>query len=41
VRALVAHVQGEDALARFYARLGFRYTGEVAEGELVMALDLA
>ena len=30
-----------DALARFYSRLGFKYTGAEDGGELVMALELA
>lgn len=40
-RALhVSHIRGADALARFYSRLGFRYTGAEDGGELVMALEL-
>lgn len=39
-RLLVSHTRGADALARFYTRLGFRYTGAEEDGELVMALEL-
>ena len=41
VKLLVSHVQGAERLARFYQSLGFRYTGEEDEGELVMARDLS
>jgi diamine N-acetyltransferase len=37
---LVSHMSGADGLARFYTRLGFRYTGAEEDGELVMALEL-
>lgn len=40
-RLMVSHTQGVDRLARFYTRLGFRYTGAVDEGELVMERPLA
>lgn len=40
-RLLVSHVKDADRLARFYASLGFTYTGEVDDGELVMELKLA
>jgi diamine N-acetyltransferase len=36
----VSHVPAAHALARFYQSLGFRYTGEQDEGELVMARTL-
>ncbi len=36
----VSHVPAAQALARFYRSLGFRYTGEEDEGELVMARPL-
>jgi diamine N-acetyltransferase len=36
----VSHQQSADALGRFYESLGFRYTGEVADGERVMVRDL-
>ena len=36
----VSHVEGADATRRFYLSLGFVDTGEVDEGERVMALDL-
>jgi diamine N-acetyltransferase len=39
-RLLVSHVNGVEPLARFYGSLGFRYTGEVDEDELVMAREL-
>lgn len=39
-RLLVSHVKHAEALGRFYASLGFRYTGREEEGELVMALPL-
>ena len=35
-----SHVPDAPALARFYRSLGFRYTGEVDDGELVMVRDL-
>jgi diamine N-acetyltransferase len=35
-RLLVSHVKGADRLGAFYQSLGFRYTGEEEEGELVM-----
>jgi diamine N-acetyltransferase len=37
---LVSHVEGADALGRFYTSLGFRYTGKVDDGELVMSRAL-
>ncbi len=40
-RLLVSHVRDAERLARFYQSLGFRYTGKVDEGELVMARDLS
>ena len=40
-RLLVSHVKDAERLARFYQSLGFRYTGKVDEGELVMARDLS
>jgi diamine N-acetyltransferase len=36
----VSHVPGAQGLARFYRSLGFRYTGEEEDGELVMARAL-
>lgn len=36
----VSHVPDAERLARFYQSLGFAYTGEVDEGELVLALRL-
>jgi diamine N-acetyltransferase len=36
----LSHVKGNDAVARLYRRLGFRYTGVEDEGELVMVRDL-
>jgi diamine N-acetyltransferase len=36
----VSHVQGAAPLARFYQSIGFRYTGEVDDGELVMVRAL-
>lgn len=36
----VSHVPDAERLARFYQSLGFAYTGEVDEGELVLALPL-
>ena len=36
---LVSHGQGEGSPAGFYQRLGFVYTGEVDDGELVMKLS--
>jgi diamine N-acetyltransferase len=36
----VSHVPEAQSLARFYQSLGFRYTGEQDEGELVMARPL-
>jgi len=36
----VSHVPDAAPLARFYQSLGFRYTGEQDEGELVMARAL-
>jgi diamine N-acetyltransferase len=36
----VSHVRTADALARFYQSLGFRYTGEEEDGELVMVRAL-
>jgi len=35
-----SHVPQAEALARFYGSLGFRYTGEEDDGELVMARPL-
>jgi len=35
-----SHVPEAEALARFYGSLGFRYTGEEDDGELVMARPL-
>jgi len=35
-----SHVEGEGNPAEFYAKLGFRHTGEVEDGELVMKFDL-
>ncbi len=40
-RLLVSHVKDADRLARFYGSLGFAYTGEEDDGELVMELKLA
>ncbi|HSN75569.1 MAG TPA: GNAT family N-acetyltransferase, partial [Anaerolineae bacterium] len=37
---LVSHGQGEGSPAPFYARLGFTYTGEEDDGELIMRLPL-
>ena len=39
-RLLVSHVKQADRLARFYASLGFVYTGREEEGELEMSLVL-
>jgi diamine N-acetyltransferase len=36
----VSHEKSADALARFYQSLGFRYTGEEDDGELVMVRPL-
>jgi diamine N-acetyltransferase len=36
----VSHTKGVDPLARFYQSLGFRYTGEEDDGELVMVRAL-
>jgi diamine N-acetyltransferase len=36
----VSHVPEAEALSRFYQSLGFRYTGEVDDGELVMTRPL-
>jgi diamine N-acetyltransferase len=36
----VSHVKSATALARFYASLGFRYTGEEDDGELLMTRAL-
>ena len=36
----VSHNKSAEPLARFYASLGFRYTGEEDEGELVMVRPL-
>jgi len=36
----VSHTTGVEALARFYGSLGFRYTGEEDDGELVMVRPL-
>lgn len=40
-RLLVSHVKDADRLARFYGSLGFAYTGEEEDGELIMELKLA
>lgn len=37
---LVSHGQGEGSPAWFYGRLGFQYTGEEDDGELIMRLPL-
>ena len=37
---LVSHVPGEGSPAGFYQKLGFNYTGEEDDGELVMKLTL-
>ena len=37
---LVSHVPGEGSPAGFYQELGFKYTGEEDDGELVMKLTL-
>lgn len=39
-RLLASHVKHAEALGRFYASLGSRYTGRKEEGELVLALEL-
>jgi diamine N-acetyltransferase len=39
-RLLVSHVKGAERVGRFYAALGFRYTGHEEDGELEMALEL-
>ena len=39
-RLLVSHVKDAARLASFYQSLGFRYTGEEDDGELVMELKL-
>jgi diamine N-acetyltransferase len=39
-RLLVSHVKDAEPLARFYHSLGFRYTGEEEDGELVMSRAL-
>jgi len=39
-RILVSHVRGEGGPGRFYRKLGFVYTGDEEDGELVMQLDL-
>ena len=36
----LSHVPAAEPLARFYRSLGFGYTGEVDDGELVMAMRL-
>lgn len=36
----LSHVPGEGNPAPFYERMGFAYTGEVDEGELIMRRDL-
>jgi diamine N-acetyltransferase len=36
----VSHSEGEGNPGGFYGRLGFKYTGEVDHGELVMKLVL-
>lgn len=36
----VSHVEAADALGRFYASLGFSYTGKVDDGERVMVRAL-
>jgi diamine N-acetyltransferase len=35
-RLLVSHVKGAERLARFYQSIGFTYTGDEDDGELVM-----
>jgi diamine N-acetyltransferase len=40
VALLVSHGEGEGSPGPFYQKLGFQYTGDVHEGELVMRLDL-
>lgn len=40
-RLLVSHVRDADRLARFYGSLGFAYTGDEDDGELIMELKLA
>jgi hypothetical protein len=37
---LTSHMPYEGNPGPFYQRLGFRHTGEVNDGELVMALSL-
>jgi diamine N-acetyltransferase len=37
---LVSHSQGEGSPAPFYASLGFEYTGQEIQGELIMRLPL-
>jgi diamine N-acetyltransferase len=39
-RVLLSHVPGEGNPGPFYEKLGFAYTGEEDDGELVMAIDL-
>ena len=39
-RLLVSHVKGADRLPRFYRSLDFAYTGDEADGELVMERKL-
>jgi len=36
----LSHVELEGNAGPFYQQLGFRYTGEVDDGELKMVLDL-
>jgi len=35
-----SHYEGEGSPAELYAKLGFRYTGEVDDGDLMMKLEL-
>ena len=39
-RILVSHVRGEGGPGRFYRKLGYVYTGDEEDGELVLQLDL-
>jgi ribosomal protein S18 acetylase RimI-like enzyme len=39
-RLHLAHLRGNSVAASFYADLGFRYTGDEADGDLLMELDL-
>lgn len=40
-RLLVSHAEHSESLGRFYASFGFIPTGEIDDGEIVMALSLA